>query len=271
MADAQHYLLTSPPGVVHLLPNVKRTLIDFCRDHKLKDKKYLMVHLAGKSEETYGWQLVEKHKYLQHVATGKMVVVVGKPKHLFDARAAACERAGLDSNAMPFDKTSAGLKKFERLLDENFTSMEEAHGWRLVRKPQQISAAECSTPCAVCGLMTVDLFKLINSKRERVEPTVALDRFGSWCPSVVRRDAATNTLISGVVAANESSHFDPICELDRARFQPMSEFDFARTALLDKFFGAREAALLTIGEAMRSSKLSDSSLGVLTDEEEDDE
>ena len=78
MADALPWLIVSPDGVLHVLPNVKRTKIAFCKAHGLRDKKYLESHLAGKQLETYGWQLLDKVKCLKHVASGRVVLVVGK-------------------------------------------------------------------------------------------------------------------------------------------------------------------------------------------------
>ena len=94
--------LVSPEGVLHLLPLDDRSILSFTRAHGLKDKKYLMKHLHGEQDESYGWQLLAKVKWLKH-SSGVVVPVVGKATHFFDARAAVCERAGIDSTLMPWD------------------------------------------------------------------------------------------------------------------------------------------------------------------------
>ena len=66
----QSFKLVSPDGVLHLLPDEKRAKIDFVKAHGLKDKKYLQYHLDGKQDETYGWQLLEKVRWLQHRPSG---------------------------------------------------------------------------------------------------------------------------------------------------------------------------------------------------------
>jgi len=94
--------LVSPEGVLHLLPLDDRSILSFTKAHGLKDKKYLMKHLRGEQDESYGWQLLAKVKWLKH-SSGVVIPVVGKATHLLDARAAVCERAGIDGTLMPWD------------------------------------------------------------------------------------------------------------------------------------------------------------------------
>ena len=97
--------LVSPEGVLHLLPLDDRSILSFTKAHGLKDKKYLMKHLHGEQDESYGWQLLAQVKWLQH-SSGVVIPVVGKATHTFDARAAVCQRAGIDSTFMPWDTPS---------------------------------------------------------------------------------------------------------------------------------------------------------------------
>jgi hypothetical protein len=98
--EASIHKLVSPEGVLHLLPLDDPSILSFTRAHGLKDKKYLMKHLHGEQDESYGWQLLAKVKWLKH-SSGVVIPVVGKATHTFDARAAVCERAGIDSTFIP--------------------------------------------------------------------------------------------------------------------------------------------------------------------------
>jgi hypothetical protein len=89
--EATMHKLVSPEGVLHLLPLDDRSILSFTKAHGLKDKKYLMKHLRGEQDESYGWQLLAKVKWLKH-SSGVVIPVVGKATHLLDARAAVCER-----------------------------------------------------------------------------------------------------------------------------------------------------------------------------------
>ena len=57
---ATMHKLVSPEGVLHLLPVDDRSILEFTKVHGIKDKKYLMNHLRGKQDESYGWQLLAK-------------------------------------------------------------------------------------------------------------------------------------------------------------------------------------------------------------------
>jgi hypothetical protein len=119
--------IVSPEGVLHFLPDAKKPKIAFAKAHGIKDKKYLEYCLLRQQDETYGWQLLNKVKWLLHLESGAIVVLVGKLKHFFDTRAAACERAGLDSSAMPFEDHDSDRRQFERLF-----YLDELPGWRVV-------------------------------------------------------------------------------------------------------------------------------------------
>ena len=69
--------------MLHELPDDKKVQIKFCKVHGLNDKKYLVKHLGGKQDETYGWQLLEKVRWLQHESSGTIVLVVGHSKTFF--------------------------------------------------------------------------------------------------------------------------------------------------------------------------------------------
>jgi hypothetical protein len=53
--EASIHKLVSPEGVLHLLPLDDPSILSFTRAHGLKDKKYLMKHLHGEQDESYGW------------------------------------------------------------------------------------------------------------------------------------------------------------------------------------------------------------------------
>ena len=83
--------------MLHLLPVDDRSILEFTKVHGIKDKKYLMNHLRGKQDESYGWQLLAKVKWLKH-SSGVVIPVIGKVAHTFDARAAV-HRAAAHSSA----------------------------------------------------------------------------------------------------------------------------------------------------------------------------
>ena len=117
---ATMHKLVSPEGVLHLLPVDDRSILEFTKVHGIKDKKYLMNHLRGKQDESYGWQLLAKVKWLKH-SSGVVIPVIGKATNYFEARAAVCERAGIDSTLMPWDARSH--RTLQRLLDEKDSSV----------------------------------------------------------------------------------------------------------------------------------------------------
>ena len=154
--------LVSQTGVLHLLADEKRAKIDFAKVHGIKDKKYLEYHLAGEQDESYGWQLLEKVRWLRHLPSGVIVPIVGKPKTFFDARAAVCERAGLEIGAMPW--ADHGIRQFERLLDPEDENVEDMDGWVLADEPSPVQDAACEDTCTVCLCACIDLYALVNPK-----------------------------------------------------------------------------------------------------------
>ena len=136
--------LVSPEGVLHLLPLDDPSILSFTKAHGLKDKKYLMKHLRGEQDESYGWQLLAKVKWLKH-SSGVVIPVVGKATHLLDACAAVCERAGIDSTLMPWDARS--LRTFQRLLDDTDSDVTVMHGWSLLHEPPPlVDSIACTFP-----------------------------------------------------------------------------------------------------------------------------
>ena len=136
--------LVSPEGVLHLLPLDDRSILSFTKAHGLKDKKYLMKHLHGEQDESYGWQLLAKVKWLKH-SSGVVIPVVGKATHTFDARAAVCERAGIDSTLMPWDAHKN--RTFRRLLDDTDSDVTVMHGWSLLHEPPPlVDSIACTFP-----------------------------------------------------------------------------------------------------------------------------
>ena len=86
----------SPEGVLHLVPDVKRERLHFCKQHGGLRWEYIKKYSIDAGTESAGWQLLSNIRYLQQRATGAILVVVGTTKRFFDARAAACARAGLE-------------------------------------------------------------------------------------------------------------------------------------------------------------------------------
>ena len=157
--------LVSPEAVLHLLPDDKRVKRKFCKAHQGKLRvAYLNNHLAG--DEKYkkshaGWQLLHMVKWLGNESSGAQVMVIGFGQHFFKspARAAACERAGLSSSAMCFDEKEK--RTFNRLL---LGEVAEMNGWSVSVEPPAVREIPetAYVSCAVCGLLCVDLPKLIN-------------------------------------------------------------------------------------------------------------
>ena len=154
------FLIVSPEGVLHVLPNHKKKKIAFCKAHGMTDKKYVENMLAGRQTDSYGWQLLEKVRWLRQQLTGVIVPVVGKPKSFFDTRAAVCERAGLPSTAMPW--ADHEIRTFERLLDPASSTEEMGGGWKLLDAAPVTDTIQCSSTCATCLLSCVDLYSLLN-------------------------------------------------------------------------------------------------------------
>ena len=85
--EAPGHKLVSPEGVLHLLPVDDRSILAFTKVHGIQDKKYLMKHLRGEQDESYGWcsALLAKVKWLKH-SSGVVIPVIGKVAHTFDAK-----------------------------------------------------------------------------------------------------------------------------------------------------------------------------------------
>ena len=104
-----------------------------------------------------------KYQELQHTS-GAIVVVVGKPKQFLDAREAACLRAGLASDAMPFRPDNASeLRQFQRLLHKEDT-VTEMSGWRCIEEPPIVRTIMADVACMACGCLTDDLVQLLNGQ-----------------------------------------------------------------------------------------------------------
>ena len=152
--------VVSPEGILHFVLDETTAKGDFCRAHGLRPA-YFNKYVIKAGTETNGWQLLENIKYLQH-ASGAIVVVVGKPKQFLDAREAACLRAGLASDAMPFTPNNTSeLRQFERLLHPGNT-VKEKSGWKCIEAPPIVRTVMANVACAACGCSAVDLFLLLN-------------------------------------------------------------------------------------------------------------
>jgi hypothetical protein len=251
--EATMHKLVSPEGVLHLLPLDDRSILSFTKAHGLKDKKYLMKHLHGEQDESYGWQLLAKVKWLQH-SSGVVIPVVGKATHFFDARAAVCERAGIDSTLMPWDAHKN--RTFRRLLGEDRTvTVTVMDGWSLLQEPPPLlDSIACTSTCPICSLMTVNLFTAkLYPKRSRDGPSPpptpppnrrhantspmpmpprSCDAGTSmelhWSDAGTSTDGRLSSALSSAFANEPPVNcFGPFCDVDRSRFMPMIEFNFA--------------------------------------------
>ena len=160
---ARQLKVVSPEGILHFVLDETTAKGNFCRAHGLRTA-YFNLYVISKGTETNGWQLLENIKYLQHVASGAIVVVVGKPKQFLDAREAACLRAGLASDAMPFRPDNASeLRQFQRLLHKEDT-VTEMSGWKCIEEPPIVRTIMADVACTACGCLTDDLFQLLNGQ-----------------------------------------------------------------------------------------------------------
>ena len=153
--------LVSPDGVLHLVPAEKKAMSAFAHAHGL-DNEYLKHHITGKRKPDGHklWQLLDKVRWLQHGPTGAVLVVTGKPKPFFDARAEKCQRAGLAASAMPWTDCAKDLRQFERLMDGTLKSLD---GWTLLdRAPPVIQEVVCNSMCSTCACPCSDLVTLLN-------------------------------------------------------------------------------------------------------------
>ena len=80
---ARQLKVVSPEGILHFVLDETTAKGNFCRAHGLRTA-YFNLYVISKGTETNGWQLLENIKYLQHVASGAIVVVVGKPKQFLN-------------------------------------------------------------------------------------------------------------------------------------------------------------------------------------------
>ena len=116
--------VVQPPATLRFYPASMSARIEFCKAHGLRNEYLQDMVKLGRSEHK-GWQRLDKVRWLQHVKTGELVVVVGKPKYFIDT--VAKKRAD-----MPFQ-----LRCFERLLAGDYktctdTVMDVYKSWKVM-------------------------------------------------------------------------------------------------------------------------------------------
>jgi hypothetical protein len=211
----------SPEGILHLVPDEQRPKKAFCDAHGLR-VAYFNKYVVAKGTESGGWQLLAKVKYLQHVASRAIVVVVGKPKQFFDGRAAALAHAGLAEEAMPFEEHE--LRQFERLLDLEDSSVEEMAGWKPIAEPPVVATLVADVACPKCACATANLNKLLN-RPATPPPAPGCRHVGtSASPPPPSPPSASEAAAAERERELAAQHFQPIMDLSRSHFQPMADF-----------------------------------------------
>ena len=97
--------IVQPPATLRFFPASKPSRIDFCKAYGLRNE-YLQDMINGGRSEHKGWQRLDNVRWLQHVETGELIVVVGKPKLFIDT--VAKQRSD-----MPFDLRCSTADAFE--------------------------------------------------------------------------------------------------------------------------------------------------------------
>ena len=126
-AVATVFKLVSPTGVLHFVPRLNRPqetqVALLAKKHALRPA-YLkdILGLGWKqSDEHMHWQPLDKVRFLQHIESGVVVVVVGGPQHFVNTIDAIRESAGFRNDEMKlinFDRVAWLLRPYrsERLV-----------------------------------------------------------------------------------------------------------------------------------------------------------
>ena len=96
----------SPEGALHFVPRLNRLrekgLSALATDHNLRTAylKNALDLTSTDADEHLHWQPLHKVRWLQHVQTGVVVVVVGGPQHFVDSIDSIRESAGFRNDEM---------------------------------------------------------------------------------------------------------------------------------------------------------------------------
>ena len=92
MAATLHKLVDKT-GKLHVLPHTKKDIRDLARRHPPLRTDYLkeLIHPAHSRTTHDHWQMLAEVRWLQHVGTGELCVIVGKQPHFLTTVAATRE------------------------------------------------------------------------------------------------------------------------------------------------------------------------------------
>jgi hypothetical protein len=100
------FKLVSPEGVLHFVPRINRVqetrLLAFSKAHELRNEylKNCLGLSTISADEHKHWQPLHKVRWLQHIDSGVIVVVVGGAQHFVDSIDSIRERAGFRNAEM---------------------------------------------------------------------------------------------------------------------------------------------------------------------------
>ena len=118
--------VVQPPGTLRFVPDGKKELIAFSKQYGLRNE-YFKLMLDGKRREHLGWQRLAVVKWLQHVETGEIVVVVDGATRFINSVAA-------ERDDMPFDPRNLQLLLIGKYCDGNGKPLDDYHKWRVLEQ-----------------------------------------------------------------------------------------------------------------------------------------
>ena len=261
------FMLVSEEGFLHVVPDLPALAV-VSREHGLRNQ--YMRNMVGVPSSTARrdkcttdgrtWQELEKCRWLKHLDSGKIVVVVGGPANFVRTFGMIRERVGLRGVEPPHEtnvkkllaqvlarpQPSSTPQARRRSLTPRargaWQTDEEAAGggalafsrWVKWTCPPQaqldsLRFANCSTCGITCAcLFSLDCFSSSSVKKQKVHGIFGkmiarpLDERPSSAPPPAPPSSAPDAEPSP-----PPSCLAPLATLDRTKFQPMSDWDFA--------------------------------------------
>ena len=141
--------VVQPPSTLRIVPAGKKERVAFSKTHDLRNA-YLIDMVNGGRDHCSHWQRLDhvKVRWLRHVVTGELVVVVGGPKYFLDNVASK-------RDDMPFNLRNFQLLLADEYKDGSGNPYDTQHKWQIQLEGYQPPAvADLSDGASLAGFFT---------------------------------------------------------------------------------------------------------------------